>query len=105
MLTKTHRRFVFIVWIWGGVCLTLQFLISTSDALYDSGGWRGLLWWIGQAIFLPIYGISEALAALGIQTTAGGGYAIITAFVVFVLTGFVFFRSLRENENNIDDQL
>jgi hypothetical protein len=105
VLTNTQRHFVFAVWIWGGVCLTLQLLVSTSDALYDSGGWRGLLWWISQAIFLPIYAISEALAALGIRTTAVGGYAIITAFIVFALTGFVFVRSLRENENNIDDQL
>ena len=105
MLTKSHRHFVFIVWIWGCVCLGLQLLISISDTLYDSGGWRGLLWWLSQVIFLPVYAVSEALAALGTQTTAVSGYATITVMIVLSITVFVFVRPLRANEKNIDDEL
>lgn len=76
---NSRWKLAIIIWTVGSILL--QLLVRALSSTYDSSGIVGALWWLAQAIILPVSLLSEALRSVGIPASGFVSYLLLTAVI------------------------
>ena len=101
MLTKKQKYTLIGIWSWAVFSILIYASINLFEIEYDSGGYSGLFWWLGQIFFIPALIVSEAIYASGIISSYKHQYVFIIISISIIFSFVIIFRVLNKNFDDI----
>lgn len=89
LIEGRHGRLVKIVLFWAGISLLLQTMINFVDIEYDSRNGVSIIWWVAQAVALPVILLSELSLSIGIPLSGYGAYIALTCVLAAACVGLI----------------
>lgn len=75
--------------MWAVTNLLLQTVIHFVDIEYDSPSGVSLIWWVGQAVALPVILVSELFLSIGIPLSGYTAYMALTCLLAVACVGLI----------------